>query len=62
MIKKHKPKTVRFTDECLFFDSIKERDVETFKEFLKKLKPDELDKINQLGLTPMHQGLLDILR
>lgn len=55
-----KRKGVRFPDELVFLDNIKENDITALHTMLRRasLKVD-ISAINTAGLTPMHQACLD---
>ncbi|XP_071079655.1 protein phosphatase 1 regulatory subunit 27-like [Haliotis cracherodii] len=56
---KCKPK-VRFPDELVFLDNIKENDLNAVSTMLRRasLKVN-INEINDVGLTPLHQAVLD---
>ncbi|XP_052767054.1 protein phosphatase 1 regulatory subunit 27-like [Mya arenaria] len=55
-----KPKGVRFPDELVFLDNIKENDVHALGSKLRRASLQvDISAINDAGLTPLHQAVLD---
>ncbi|WAR20582.1 PPR27-like protein, partial [Mya arenaria] len=55
-----KPKGVRFPDELVFLDNIKENDVHALGSMLRRASLQvDISAINVAGLTPLHQAVLD---
>ncbi|WAR20561.1 PPR27-like protein [Mya arenaria] len=55
-----KPKGVRFPDELVFLDNIKENDVHALGSMLRRASLQvDISAINDAGLTPLHQAVLD---
>lgn len=56
---KQKPK-VKFPDELVFLDSIKDNDVDTVRVMLRRASANiDINKINDSGLTALHQAVLE---
>ena len=58
-VQQMKPR-VKFSDELVFLDSIKDKDFEQLRSMLRRasLKVD-MNKVNSSGLTALHQAVLD---
>jgi ankyrin repeat protein len=57
--KSPKPK-VKFADDLVFLDSIKVNDVESVRLMLRRTSADiDINKINDYGLTALHQCVLE---
>lgn len=55
-----KPKGVRFSDELVFLDNIKENDMVALGHMLRRASLQvDINGINDAGLTPLHQAVLD---
>lgn len=55
-----KPKGVRFPDELVFLDNIKENDIGALDHMLRRASLQvDISGINDAGLTPLHQAALD---
>lgn len=55
-----KPKGVRFPDELVFLDNIKENDIHALGHMLRRASLQvDISGINDAGLTPLHQAVLD---
>ncbi|XP_052273192.1 protein phosphatase 1 regulatory subunit 27-like [Dreissena polymorpha] len=55
-----KAKGVRFSDELVFLDNIKENDVKALGLMLRRASLQvDISGINDSGLTPLHQAVLD---
>ncbi|KAH3846671.1 protein phosphatase 1 regulatory subunit 27-like isoform X1 [Dreissena polymorpha] len=55
-----KAKGVRFSDELVFLDNIKENDVKALSHMLRRASLQvDISGINDAGLTPLHQAVLD---
>ncbi|KAL4237944.1 hypothetical protein ACF0H5_002654 [Mactra antiquata] len=55
-----KPKGVRFPDELVFLDNIKENDINALGSMLRRASLQvDISGINDAGLTPLHQAVLD---
>ena len=51
---------VRFPDEVVFQESVKEPDNETVVRLLRRVSADiHVDRINSAGMTALHQAVLD---
>lgn len=56
---KPRPK-VRFSDELVFLDNIKENDIQALGSMLRRASLQvDISGINDAGLTPLHQAVLD---
>ncbi|CAF0751494.1 unnamed protein product [Brachionus calyciflorus] len=56
---KQKPK-VKFTDELIFLESIKDNDIDCVRNMLRRASANiDLNKINDTGLTALHQAVLE---
>ncbi|ESO83528.1 hypothetical protein LOTGIDRAFT_133274 [Lottia gigantea] len=56
---KTKPK-VRFPDELVFLDNVKENDLKAMDSMLRRASLQmDLNALNDAGLTPLHQACLD---
>ena len=56
---KERTKQVSFSQEFLFWSSIKENDIKQLGELIKNMSPNDINKLNQLGLTPLHQAVIE---
>ncbi|XP_060597141.1 protein phosphatase 1 regulatory subunit 27-like [Ruditapes philippinarum] len=55
-----KKKGVRFPDELVFLDNIKENDIHALDHMLRRASLQvDISGINDVGLTPLHQAVLD---
>ncbi|XP_045173998.2 protein phosphatase 1 regulatory subunit 27-like [Mercenaria mercenaria] len=55
-----KQKGVRFPDELVFLDNIKENDIHALDHMLRRASLQvDISGINDAGLTPLHQAVLD---
>lgn len=65
MVMKQEPKAtkrkgVRFTDELVFLDNMKENDIAALDKMLKRVSLQmDISGLNAEGLTPLHQAILD---
>ena len=58
-VKSQKPK-VKFPDELVFLESIKDNDIENVRTMLRRASLNmDINKVNISGLTPLHQAVLD---
>lgn len=58
--KRSKRKGVRFPDELVFLDNIKENDIDALDKMLQRVSLQvDISGLNDEGLTPLHQAVLD---